>query len=181
MPERAMVRVLALVLLVALAGRALADDNTKLDKSSAAALKKLVANTPAAKALSGKAYAVLVFPSILKAGFMVGGQVGSGTLFDANRKVIGHYRSYAASYGWQAGAQKFGYSLFFMNKGALDYLNTSGGWDVGVGPSVVVVDQGMGKSSTASTMTQDIYAFIFSQSGLMAGAGLQGSKITKLD
>ncbi|HXX46921.1 MAG TPA: lipid-binding SYLF domain-containing protein [Myxococcota bacterium] len=181
MAKLALKRFLAVAVLVAVAGQAVADDNAKLDKSSAAALKKLVAKTPAAKALSKKAYAVLVFPSILKAGFMVGGQVGSGTLFDSNGKVLGHYRSYAASYGWQAGAQKFGYSLFFMNKGALDYLNTSGGWDVGVGPSIVVVDEGMGKSSTASTMTQDIYAFIFSQSGLMAGAGLQGSKITKTD
>ena len=82
---------------------------------------------------------------------------------------------------WQAGLQVFGYALFFMNDGALGYLNKSDGWEVGVGPSIVVMDQGMGKSMTTTTMTQDVYAYIFSQKGLMGGMGVQGSKITRLD
>jgi lipid-binding SYLF domain-containing protein len=68
-----------------------------------------------------------------------------------------------------------------MNDGALGYLNKSDGWEVGVGPSIVVMDQGMGKSMTTTTMTQDVYAYIFSQKGLMGGMGVQGSKITRLD
>ena len=87
----------------------------------------------------------------------------------------------AGSYGLQAGAQTFGYALFFMNAGALAYLDKSDGWEVGVGPSIVVVDEGMGKSMTSTTLTQDVYAFIFSQKGLMAGLGVQGSKITKIN
>ena len=63
---------------------------------------------------------------------------------------------------------------------ALDYLDKSNGWEIGVGPSIVVVDAGMGKSLTSTTITQDVYAFIFDQKGLMAGIGIQGSKITKL-
>jgi lipid-binding SYLF domain-containing protein len=86
----------------------------------------------------------------------------------------------AASYGLQAGAQSFGYAMFLMTDEALSYLDKSEGWEVGVGPSVVVMDEGMAKSMTTSTAKEDIYAFIFGQKGLMAGIGLQGSKITRI-
>jgi lipid-binding SYLF domain-containing protein len=129
--------------------------------------------------LAGKAKAVLVFPSIVKAGFMFGGQLGDGVLLKDGR-AVGYYNSVAASYGLQAGVQVFGYALFFMNEPALKYLDNSDGWEIGVGPSIVMVDAGMGKSLTSTTITQDVYAFIFDQKGLMAGLGIQGSKITKL-
>jgi lipid-binding SYLF domain-containing protein len=87
----------------------------------------------------------------------------------------------AASYGLQAGVQKFGYALFFMNNAAFQQLDKTGGFEVGIGPSIVVVDEGKGKSMTSNTLTSDVYAFIFSQKGLMAGMGIQGSKITKID
>jgi lipid-binding SYLF domain-containing protein len=79
----------------------------------------------------------------------------------------------------QAGVQKFGYALFLMNDKALTYLDKSDGWEIGVGPSIVVVDQGKAKTMTSTTLRDDVYAFIFSQKGLMAGLGIQGSKITK--
>jgi lipid-binding SYLF domain-containing protein len=97
-----------------------------------------------------------------------------------NGRPVGYYNSIAASYGPQAGVQVFGYALFFMNDTALAYLDQSDGWEIGVGLTVVVVDKGMGKSLTSTTITHDVYAFIFSQKGLMAGFGMQGSKITKL-
>jgi lipid-binding SYLF domain-containing protein len=81
----------------------------------------------------------------------------------------------------QAGAQKFGYAMFFLDSASLEYLNKSSGWEVGVGPSVVVVDVGMAKTLTTSTEKDAIYVFIFSQKGLMAGLGLQGSKITQIN
>jgi lipid-binding SYLF domain-containing protein len=71
--------------------------------------------------------------------------------------------------------------MFFMTPAALDYLNTSGGWEVGVGPSIVVVDTGVARTLTTSTIQSDIYAFIFDQKGLMAGIGIQGSKITRIN
>ncbi len=86
----------------------------------------------------------------------------------------------AASYGLQAGAQTSGYAMFLMNDSALDYLKKSQGWEVGVGPTVVVMDEGLAKSLTTSTAKDDIYAFIFGQKGLMAGLSLQGSKITQI-
>jgi lipid-binding SYLF domain-containing protein len=177
---RSNVPALLLVAAVLLAGAtARALDKRQLNVDADAALKSLYASNTAARLMASKARAILVFPSILKAGFMFGGQVGNGVLKSGGRNV-GYYNSMAASYGLQAGIQKFGYALFFMNDEALAYLDKSEGWEVGVGPSIVVVDEGMGKSLTSTTLTQDVYAFIFSQKGLMAGIGIQGSKITKL-
>lgn len=150
-----------------------------LDASSKRVLDKLLADVPAAKALHARAVGVLVFPSITKAGFMIGGQYGEGVLWQKG-KPVAYYNTAGASYGLQAGAQQYGYAMFFMNQKALDSLNATQGFEVGVGPSVVVVDQGMAKSMTSTTVTEDVYAFIFAQKGLMAGIGIQGNKITKI-
>jgi lipid-binding SYLF domain-containing protein len=152
---------------------------SELNAESKKVLNRLVAGTPAAKALNSKAIAVLVFPSITKAGFMIGGQYGEGVLYKGG-KPVGYYSTGGASYGLQAGAQQYGYAMFFMTKKGLDALDASKGFEIGVGPSVVVVDQGMAKSTTTTTMRDDVYAFVFSQKGLMAGVGLQGNKITRI-
>ncbi len=157
---------------------ALADDG--FDADAKAALQKLYENEPAAKLIGEKAKAVLVFPNIVKAGFIVGAQYGEGALI-MNGHVTAHYNSVAASYGLQAGVQAFGYAMFLMTDNALQYLHKSDGWELGVGPSIVIVDKGKAKSLTTTTLQDDVYAFIFDQKGLMAGLGLQGSKITKLD
>ena len=159
------------------AGAASAAD---LTRDSAAELNKLYARQPSAKVLGQKAKGILVFPSMVKAGFMFGGQVGEGVL-RKNGKVTGYYNSVAASYGFQAGVQKFGYALFFMSDDALRQLNATQGFEVGIGPSLVIVDEGKGKSITSNTITSDVYAFIFDQKGLMAGMGVQGSKISRID
>ena len=159
---------------------AVAASAAELNRESQAALKALYARAPAARELAKKAKGILVFPGIVKAGLIVGGQYGEGVLYKGG-KVAGYYNTAGASYGLQAGAQKYGYALFFMSDSTLAYLGKSEGLEIGVGPSVVVMDEGMAKSATTTTLKDDIYAFIFSQSGLMAGLGLQGNKITKLD
>ena len=176
---RTLLVALAIALPIALPSPAFAASKAELNSSSKQALDKLIAGAPAAKALNAKAVAVLVFPSITKAGFMIGGQYGDGVLWQGG-KPVGYYNTSGASYGLQAGAQTYGYAMFFMNKRGLDSLNASEGFEVGVGPSVVVMDQGMAKSTTTKTYTEDVYAFIFSQKGLMAGLGIQGNKITKI-
>ena len=158
---------------------AVAASRQELDREAVKALQGLYATNPAARRLGDKAVAVLVFPNIVKAGFLFGGQIGEGVLLKRG-KPAGYYNSVAASYGLQAGVQVFGYALFFMNDGALAYLDKSGGFELGVGPSIVVVDAGVAKSITSTTITQDVYAFIFNQKGLMAGIGIQGSKITRI-
>jgi lipid-binding SYLF domain-containing protein len=159
---------------------ALAKDAAEISKDSQAALQALYAKVPKAKELGGKALAVLVFPSVIKAGLGVGGQYGDGALIKGG-KTVGYYNTSGASVGLQAGAQKYGYALFFMNANALQQIDKADGFDIGVGPTVVVMDEGMAKSMTTTTMKDDIYAFIFDQKGLMAGFGLQGNKITKIN
>jgi lipid-binding SYLF domain-containing protein len=154
-------------------------DAATLTREAEAALQQLYATTPVAKTLAPKAKGILVFPNIVKAGLVVGGQYGKGVLFKQG-KVAGYYNTVAASYGLQAGAQSFSYAMFMMTDTALEYLDRSGGWEVGVGPSIVVVDAGVAKSLTTTTAQNDIYAIIFGQQGLMAGIGLQGSKISRI-
>jgi lipid-binding SYLF domain-containing protein len=177
---RALVMALAVALPMAASAPAFAASKSELNASSKKSLDKLVASVPAAKALNAKAVAVLVFPSITKAGLMIGGQYGEGVLWKKG-KPVGYYNTAGASYGLQAGAQKYGYAMFFMTQKALDSLNSTEGFEVGVGPSVVVIDSGMAKNVNTNTLTEEIYAFVFQQQGLMAGIGLQGNKITKLD
>ena len=151
----------------------------EVNVAATAALQNLYATRPAAKTLGEKARAILIFPDVVKAGFMWGGEIGNGVLRE-HGSTAGYYNLTAASYGFQAGIQSFGYVLFLMNDSAIAYLNKTGGWQVGAGPSIVVVDEGMARSISTTTLQKDIYAFIFDQSGLMAGTGLQGSKITRV-
>ncbi len=154
-----------------------ADD---LTTDSSRALQQLVAQNPAAAKAKRKAAAVLVFPDVVKAGFIFGAQGGKGILF-VHGQPSGRYRTVAASYGLQVGVQKYGYALFLMNQKAVDWVNNTRGWEIGTGPSVVIVDKGMARSFSTDTMHSGIYAFTFDQQGLMAGLGLQGSKIMRID
>jgi lipid-binding SYLF domain-containing protein len=152
---------------------------SEISRDAQAALNNLYAKVPTAKAIGAKARAILVFPKITKAGLGVGGQYGDGALIKGG-KTVAYYNTSGLSTGLQAGAQQYGYAMFFMNDGALKSLDSAQGFEVGVGPSIVVMDEGKAKTTTTTTMKDDIYAFIFSQKGLMAGLGLQGNKITKI-
>src|SRR5262245_66351041 len=151
----------------------------EINRDATAALNQLYQKTPDAKKLATRAKAILIFPSVYKAGFMFGAQYGEGALRKGN-KTVGYYNTVAASYGFQAGAQQFGYVLFFMNDGALAYLDKTDGFEIGSGPRVVVLDEGQGRTMTSKMLAQDVYAVIFNQKGLMGGLGLQGSKISKI-
>jgi len=151
----------------------------ELNADGKAALNRLYAQSARAKRYARDAHGILVFPKIVKAGFMIGGQGGEGVLFMGG-KPAGYYKIAAASFGFQAGGQSFSYALFLMNDAALRYLRKSDGWAIGSGPSVVVVDKGVAKSTTSTTIAKDVYAFPFGQKGLMGGLGLEGSKITPI-
>ncbi len=170
--------VLALVAAFA-APTAQAASRAELDRDGQAALQQLYATAPKAAALGKKAVAILVFPRIVKAGLMIGGLSGDGVMLERGRPTA-YYNLSAATYGLQAGAQKYAYALFFTTPSAVEYLKSSKGWAIGSGPSVVVMDEGKAMSNSSTTMTQDVYAFPFGQKGLMAGLGLEGSKITPI-
>lgn len=170
---------LAFALVAGPSGAGWAASAEKLNREGAAALTQLQENNLVASKLAATAKGILVFPSIVKAGFMFGGQIGEGVLFKGATPA-GYYNSVAASYGLQAGIQTFGYALFFMDHSSLANFEDSSGFEIGVGPSIVVVDEGVGKTLTTTTVKKGIYAFIFDQKGLMAGLGIQGSKITRI-
>ena len=172
--------VAAISVAIAFSSVSLAASKATIDRDAKATLDKLYKNNPGAKALGDKSVAVLVFPSIVKGGFIIAGQFGDGAL-RKNGKSVAYYRSLAASYGFQAGAQAFGYVLFFMDEDSLRYLDKSGGFELGTGPSLVVLDSGFGKNLSTTTLQKGIYAFIFDQKGLMGGVGIQGTKITKIN
>lgn len=159
---------------------AYADTAAEINRDVDSALTKLYARNPAAKKLAKTAKGILVFPSIVKGGLIIGGQYGEGALRKGG-KTVGFYNTVAGSIGLQAGVQSFGYVLFFMTKDALKYLEESEGWEIGVGPTVVIVDEGVSKSLSTTTAKEDIYAFFFDQKGLMAGIGVQGLKVTKIE
>ena len=161
-------------------GLARGGSGAEIDRDVDGALAGMYTAVPNSRQLGSQAKGVLVFPSIVKAGFLFGAQYGEGALRQRG-KTVGYYSTAAASYGLQAGAQKFGYALFFMSDSAISYLNSSGGFELGVGPSIVVLDQGKARALTSTTMQNDIYAIFFDQRGLMAGMGLQGSKISRMD
>jgi lipid-binding SYLF domain-containing protein len=170
---------LALALTVAATTNLIAQKGAEIDSKANAAYATLLAGSPAATRIAKESKAVLVFPSIKKAGFMIGGQYGEGSLRSAGQ-TLGYYKTSAASFGLQAGGQKFGYAMFFMNDKALEYLKKSDGWEVGMGPSFVVVDKGKATSMTTTTLQDDVYVFFFDQKGLMGGLGIQGTKISQI-
>src|SRR5258706_5944722 len=153
-----------------------ADD---LNRDANNALQMLYRTNPTAQSLSRSAKAVLVFPNIVKAGLVFGGSYGEGVL-RKGPQVMGYYNSASASWGLQAGAQSYGYAVVLMTDQAVDYLNKTKGWEIGVGPTVVVVDEGVAKNLSSTTLKDDAYAFIFDQKGLMAGLALEGTKISPI-
>ena len=151
-----------------------------LDKDSQQALQTLYKTEPVAETLSRTAKAILVFPNIVKAGLVFGGSYGEGELIEGS-KVVDYYNSVTGSWGLQIGAQSYGYAVFLMTDDAVKYLKESKGWELGVGPTVVVVDEGVAKNLSTSSLKDDAYAFIFSQQGLMAGVSIEGTKISRID
>lgn len=143
------------------------------------ALKRLYAQNPVARALGQEAVAVLVFPSIVKAGFVFAAQYGRGALLE-DGVVTGYYSTGGGSVGFQAGGAEYGYALFFMNDRALAYLRKSKGWSLGAGPQFVLVDEGFAKNFSTTTARKDIYGVVFNQKGAMAGIGIEGSKISRI-
>jgi len=152
----------------------------QLNRDSDQALQRLYESHPSVESLSRNARAVLIFPNVVKAGFVFGGAYGEGELKQGS-KIDGYYNSVTASWGFQAGVQSYGYAVFLMTKRAVSYLHRTQGWEIGVGPTVVIVDEGVAKNLSTSTMKDDAYAFIFDQKGLMAGVSIEGTKISHIN
>jgi len=164
---------------VGLTAPAFAASESDLNKDSDQALQTLYKLHPFAERLSHSAKAILIFPNVVKAGLIFGGAYGEGEL-QRGSKIDGYYNSVTGSWGLQAGAQSYSYVVFLMSEKAVRYVRQTHGWEIGVGPTVVIVDEGKAKNLSSSTLKDDAYAFIFGQQGLMAGISLEGTKISRI-
>jgi len=169
----------AIPLSIAAAPRAVAATADDLNADSDQALQKLYKSRPFSEEIAKHAKAILIFPNIVKAGLVFGGAFGEGELKQGS-KVDGYYNSVTGSWGLQAGAQSYGYVVFLMTNKAVSYIHNTQGWEIGVGPTVVIVDEGVAKNLSTSTLKDDAYAFIFDQQGLMAGVSIEGTKISRI-
>jgi lipid-binding SYLF domain-containing protein len=181
--HRALLAGAASLVLGGFGSAAVAASAEDLDKDAAQALATLYKTNPTAEVIAKKARAILVFPKIVKAGLVFGGSYGEGVLLSGagpGAKVTDYYNSVSASWGWQAGAESYAYVVFLMSNKAVQYLAKTKGWEFGVGPTVVAVNEGIAKNLTTSTLKDDAYAFISDQQGLMASLSIEGTKISRI-
>ena len=150
-----------------------------LEDESHRTLATLIQTHPAAEALSRKARATIVFPNIVKAGLVFGGAYGEGVLMQEG-KVTAYLNSVTATWGLQAGAQSYAYVMFLVSERALRHFERTRGWEIGVGPTVVVVNEGAARNLSTETLKGDVYAFITDQHGLMASLSIEGTKISRI-
>jgi len=170
----------AAVMLATPAQAAKSKETIAIEGQAKASLAKLYAANGGARHLRTKAKATLTFPSVIKIGFGGGIQVGTGVLADMKGRTLGYYNTTAASFGYQAGIKGFHYTLFLMNNKAIDRLTAAAGLQLGMGPSLVVVKKGFATGFTTTTIDKDIYAFVYDSGGIFGGAGIEGTKITKI-
>jgi lipid-binding SYLF domain-containing protein len=150
-----------------------------LDASADSALSRLYAQQRGSKELVNSARGVLVFPSVVSAGFIVGAATGQGVLRKGG-KTAGYFRMSEGSVGLLAGAQSQAVFILFMTDGALSRFESSRGWTAGVDASVSMITVGANAEVTTQTAQQEIIGFVLTNAGLMGSVSLNGSRITRL-
>ncbi len=142
-------------------------------------LEKFYKKIGEAKDLGEMAEGILVFPSVIKAGFGIGGEYGEGAL-RVKGKTVDYYSTAAASIGFQLGVQSKTVILMFMSEKTLKNFRDSKGWEIGVDASVALIEVGAGGSLDTTKLKKPILGFVVDQKGLMYNLTLEGSKMTKL-
>ncbi|MEM9144773.1 MAG: YSC84-related protein [Pseudomonadota bacterium] len=169
--------------LVATVGAAEAENAAVIDTRVDLALEELYRTVPGSRDLAGRALGVLVMPSVVKGGFIVGGSYGEGGLrlpIDGTLTKAGYYSVAAASIGLQAGVQESAHALFFMTQGALDGFRRSDGWELGADAEFTALDKGVNIGTDSTVYQKPIVAIMFSQDGLLLGASLEGAKYSPI-
>jgi len=154
-------------------------DRATIDRDVTAAISDLYAQNPGTSKLADNAVAMLVFPSITTAGFGFGGSYGTGAMREGGQTTA-YYNLIAASFGFQIGAQSFSQVYFFNSAEALQTFKDTKGFEAGAGLTAVAADFGAGGDITSSTLQQPVVVVTWSQSGLMAGATVEGVKMTEI-
>jgi len=132
-----------------------------------------------ARELANKSVGILVFPSVVKAGFGFGGEYGEGALL-VHGRTVDYYNTVSASFGFQLGVQERSVIIMFMTPQALDQFRRTAGWKVGVDGSVAIVTLGIGGSIDTNKITSPVVGFIVDPKGLMYNLTLEGSKISRI-
>lgn len=151
-----------------------------IDASVDNALATLYQQEPGSRELVSRARAVLVFPAVLEAGFIIGASRGEGALRVGGKSVSFH-RTTAGSIGLQAGAQSTAMFVLFMTEDALRRFQNSRGWTAGVDASVTMISVGASARMTTATAQQPVIGYVLSNSGLMAGVSIDGARVTRLN
>jgi lipid-binding SYLF domain-containing protein len=144
-----------------------------------ATLAQFFREIPSSRELANQAVAVLVFPTVVKAGFGIGGEYGEGALH-VRGKTAGYFNIISGSIGFQFGAQARSVIIMFMTDSALAGFQRTDGWKVGVDGSVAIITVGAGGAIDTNSVRSPIVGFIFDQKGLMYNLTLEGSKITQI-
>ncbi|MGT2471031.1 BPSL1445 family SYLF domain-containing lipoprotein [Paraburkholderia terrae] len=163
-------------------GESAATDMSKrqsIDASVDGTMSRLYTTVQGSRELVSKARGILVFPSVLQVGFVVGGQYGEGSL-RVGGGTVGYYSTISGSFGLQAGAQSKAIIFLFMTQDALDKFRSSDGWSVGADASVALVKMGANGAVDTTTATAPVEVFILTNAGLMADVSLAGTKVSKL-
>ncbi|PQV50785.1 YSC84-related protein [Paraburkholderia sp. BL21I4N1] len=150
-----------------------------IDASVDGTMSRLYTTVQGSRELVSKARGVLVFPSVLQAGFIVGGQYGEGSL-RVGGGTVGYYSTISGSFGLQAGAQSKAIVFLFMTQDALDKFRNADGWSVGGDASVALVKMGANGAVDTTTATAPVEVFVLTNAGLMGDLSLQGTKVSRL-
>ena len=157
-----------------------ASKRQSIDASVNATLSRLYSTVPGSRELVAKSRGVLVFPNVLQAGFIVGGQSGNGAL-RVGGSTVGYYNTSSLSVGLQAGAQSKAIVFLFMTQDALDSFRKSEGWAAGADASVAVVKVGANGAVDSNTATAPVEVLVLTNAGLMGDLSVNGTKVTKLN
>lgn len=156
------------------------DKRHTIDAGFDSTLSRLYVDAEGSRELVSKAKGVLIFPSVIDAGFVVGGQYGEGSL-RVGGHTVGYYSTATSSVGWQIGAQSRAIVFLFMTDESLGKFRSTDGWSAGGDASVAILKIGANGNVDTSTASGQVDAFVLANNGLMAGASLEGTKITRLN
>ncbi|KVM65311.1 BPSL1445 family SYLF domain-containing lipoprotein [Burkholderia gladioli] len=151
-----------------------------IDASVNATLSRLYSTVPGSRELAAKSRGILVFPSVLQAGFIVGAQTGNGAL-RVGGSTVGYFNTSSLSVGLQAGAQSKAVVFLFMTQDALDKFRATNGWSAGADASVALVKMGANGAIDSNTATAPVEVIVLTNAGLMGDVSINGTKVTKLD
>lgn len=116
-------------------------------------------------------YGYVVFPSVGKAGLLVGGAFGRGEVYEQG-KMIGYADITQATLGLQAGGQTYTQVICFENKAALDRFITNK-YEPAAQASAIALKSG---AAGNAKYADGVAIFYYAKGGLMAEASVGGQR-----